>query len=233
MLLGSILLRRRERAGEGKYSGPVTPVGDAHHSPGPEPALDSGGRISVDSRLKLSRRVFLQTAMAAAAASGLACGRNGTPWRFLTIEEARALAAMSDQIIPADKDAGASWAGVVNFIDRQLCGPFKNLQAIYRRGLAGVDQSSRALHGKLFADLGSEQQIIVLRQLEEGKAPGAIWKQASSSEFFGYVVDHTMQGFYGDPRHGGNREGVSWKMLGLPYPPIPGREQDAPNEQNA
>ena len=22
-----------------------------------------------------------------------------------------------------------------------------------------------------------------------------------------------MQGFYGDPRHGGNREGVSWKML--------------------
>jgi hypothetical protein len=63
---------------------------------------------------------------------------------------------------------------VVNFIDRQLCGPYKHLQATYRRGLAGVDQSSRALHGKLFADLGSEQQIIVLRQLEEGKAPGAI-----------------------------------------------------------
>ena len=93
-----------------------------------------------------------------------------------------------------------------------------------------MDQSSRALHGKLFADLGSEQQMIVLRQLEEGKAPGAIWKQASSSEFFGYVVDHTMQGFYGDPRHGGNREGVSWKMLGLPYPPIRGRQQNAPEE---
>jgi gluconate 2-dehydrogenase gamma chain len=187
----------------------------------------------VQSRLKLSRRAFLQTAMAAAAASGLACGRNGTPWRFLTIEEARALAAMSDQIIPSDQDPGASWAGVVNFIDRQLCGPYKHLQATYRRGLAGVDQSSRALHGKLFADLGSEQQIVVLRQLEEGKAPGAIWKQASCSEFFGYVVDHTMQGYYGDPRHGGNREGVSWKMLGLPYPPIRGRQQNAPNKPNA
>ena len=45
----------------------------------------------------------------------------------------------------------------------------------------------------------------------------------SSSEFFAYVVDHTMQGYYGDPRHGGNREGASWKMLGLPYPPIRGR----------
>src|SRR5437763_10597749 len=232
MLLGSILLRRRERAAGGKYSGPVTPVGDAHHSPGSEAVLDSGGRTSVESRLKLSRRAFLQTAMAAAAASGLACGRNGTPWRFLTIEEARALTAISDQTIPPDQDAGASWTGVVNFIDRQLCGPYKHLQATYRRGLAGVDQSSRALHGKLFADLGSEQQIIVLRQLEQGKAPGAIWKQASSSEFFGYVVDHTMQGFYGDPRHGGNREGGRRKMLGLPYTPIRGWQQASPKKQN-
>ncbi len=186
------------------------------------------------SRLRLSRRAFLQAAVAAAAASGVgvACGRNGTPWRFLKIEEARTLAAISDQIVPSDQDPGASWAGVVNFIDRQLCGPYKNLQATYRRGLAGVDQSSRAQYGKLFADLGSEQQIIVLRQVEEGKAPGAIWKQASSSEFFGYLIDHTMQGFYGDPRHGGNRDGVSWTMLGLPYPPILGRQQNAPKKQN-
>jgi gluconate 2-dehydrogenase gamma chain len=32
-----------------------------------------------------------------------------------------------------------------------------------------------------------------------------------------------MQGFYGDPRHGGNRDRVSWKMLGVPYPPVRGR----------
>ena len=32
-----------------------------------------------------------------------------------------------------------------------------------------------------------------------------------------------MQGFYGDPRHGGNRDRVSWKMVGLPYPPLRGR----------
>src|SRR5579864_9225233 len=115
-------------------------------------------------------------AATAAAGTGVACSRNDSPWLFLTVDEARTLAAMSDQIIPPDQDPGASWAGVVNFIDRQLCGPYKNLQATYRRGLAGVDQSSRGLHGKLFADLGSEQQVIGLRQLEEGKAPGAIWK---------------------------------------------------------
>ncbi len=179
----------------------------------------------MESSLRLNRRAFLQAALAAAAAAGTgtACSRNQTPWRYFTLDEARCLAAISDQIIPPDQDAGASWAGVVEYIDRQLSGPYENLRAIYRRGLAGVDQSSRSAYGKVFADLDADQQIALLHRLEKGKAPGAIWKEISSPEFFSYLVDHTMQGFYGDPRHGGNREGVSWKMLGLPYPPIRGR----------
>ena len=175
--------------------------------------------------IRLNRRAFLQAALTAAAAAGtgVACSRNQSPWRFFTIDEARTLASMVDQIVPPDQDAGAAWAGVVNYIDRQLCGPFQSLQNTYRQGLAGVDQSSQSLYGRLFADLESSQQIEVLRQLESRKAPGPAWKQQSSSEFFSAVVDHTMQGYYGDPRHGGNREGVSWKMLDLPYPPIRGR----------
>jgi gluconate 2-dehydrogenase gamma chain len=81
------------------------------------------------------------------------------------------------------------------------------------------------IYDKVFVDLGAQQQIDVLHRLESGQVPSAIWKQASSSEFFGLVVDHTMQGYYGDPRHGGNRDGMSWKMLGLPYPPIRGRSR--------
>jgi gluconate 2-dehydrogenase gamma chain len=178
----------------------------------------------VEASIQLSRRAFLQAALAAAAAgAGVACSANGTPWRFLTLDEARTLAAISDQIIPPDQDPGASWAGVVSYIDRQLCGPFQNLQQTYRRGIAGIDQSSLLIYGKQFADLDAQQQIDVLHRLEGGQAPGAIWTQASSSEFFAVLVDHTMQGYYGDPRHGGNRDGVSWKMLGLPYPPIRGR----------
>lgn len=177
----------------------------------------------VEASLKLSRRAFLQAALVAAAGAGVACSANGTPWRFLSIDQARTLAAISDQIIPPDQDPGAAWAGVVNYIDRQLCGPFENLQQAYRRGIAGIDESSRSLYGNAFADLSAPQQIEVLHRLEDGQAPGAIWKQTSSSEFFGLVVDHTMQGYYGDPRHGGNRDGVSWTMLGLPYPPIRSR----------
>jgi gluconate 2-dehydrogenase gamma chain len=175
--------------------------------------------------LRLNRRAFLQAALTAAAAAGtgMACNVDRNPWRFFTVDEARTLAALVDQIIPPDQDAGAVWAGVVNYIDRQLCGPYQNLQIVYRRGLACVDQTSQSLYGRLLADLESNQQIELLHRLEDGKVQGSVWKQLSSAEFFSVVTDHAMQGFYGDPRHGGNREGVSWKTLNLPYPPIRGR----------
>ena len=40
-------------------------------------------------------------------------------------------------------------------------------------------------------------------------------KTQESSPFFQMVVDHTMQGFYGSPEHGGNKDEASWKMLGI------------------
>lgn len=174
---------------------------------------------------KLSRREFLEAALAVAAATGssIACGGGKTPWRFLTVDEARTLAAACDQIIPPDEDPGAAWAGVVTYIDRQLCGALGHLQNSYRQGIAAVNKNSRALYGRAFADLATAQQVELLTSMEQGKAPREAWKEISSSEFFGLLVDQTMQGFYGDPRHGGNREGTSWKMLGIPYPPIRGR----------
>jgi len=114
---------------------------------------------------------------------------------------------------------------VVNFIDLQLVGYLKRHQKSYREGLAGVDQTSLALHRARFAELAVEKQLAVLAALEKNEAPGDVWKRRSARNFFDLVVNHTLQGFYGDPRHGGNREGASWKMLGLPYPPIRGRQQ--------
>ena len=172
---------------------------------------------------KFDRRVFLQAAVAAAAAAGFGCGRNGMPWRFFTLDEARTLAAICEQIIPADQDPGAAWAGVVNYIDRQLCGGLGRWRDAYRAGIAAVDERSSRVYSKSFADLDSQQQIEFLQKMEAGQLPSELWKDVRAGEFFGLVVDHTMQGYYGDPRHGGNRGRVSWKMLGVPYPPIRGR----------
>jgi gluconate 2-dehydrogenase gamma chain len=188
-------------------------------------------------RNHLSRRKFIKLAVSVAASgSAISCAGIISPWRFLSIEEAKTIEAICEHIVPADQDPGATQAGVVYFFDRQLVGYLKRWQATYREGIAGVDQASLALFRKKFVDLPSKQQAEVLTALEKNEAPGEIWKRRSAREFFDLVVSHTMQGFYGDPRHGGNRDRASWKMLGLPYPPIRGRSQydlTKPGEQKS
>jgi len=173
---------------------------------------------------RFSRRKFLQiTVVATAAGPVVSCIGTSNPWRCLSEDEARTLAAVVDRIIPPDQDPGAGWAGVVNFIDRQLVGPYRTFQKPYRLGLAGTNVASLALCGKRFTELAGEKQDEVLRAIEKNQAPGTTWKQQPAGQFFEMVLSHTMQGFYGDPRHGGNRERASWKMLRLPFPPVRGR----------
>ena len=148
------------------------------------------------------------------AAPIVACGRRGSPWRFFSVEEARTVEAVCAQIIPEDQDPGAVRAGVVHFMDTQLTRFYKPLQKTYRRGIGQIDQASIDFAGKLFADLPAAQQLVVLHRIES---------DPKLKPFFDLLVAHTMQGFYGDPRHGGNRDRVSWKMVGLPYPPLRGR----------
>ncbi len=173
----------------------------------------------------LSRREFLKTAATAAAASGaISCGGARIPWRFLTVNEARTLAAVCDQLIPPDGDPGADWARVVNYIDVQLSGPYQHLRQDYRNGIAALEQTSDQKWHKLFAQLSIEQQVELLTELEKDEVPQEIWKKPRAQAFFEMVLSHTMEGYYGDPRHGGNRDHASWKMVGLSYPPVRGRQ---------
>ena len=173
---------------------------------------------------RLSRRKFIQvTAVATAAGPMVACLSSSSPWRYLTEDEGRTLEAICERIIPSDQDPGAGWAGVVVFIDRQLVGPYRRLRKIYQWGLAGVNGTSFAKYGKPFVALAAGQQDALLASMDKGEARGDSWKNVSAKAFFELLVSHTKQGFYGDPRHGGNRERVSWKMLRLPYPPVRGR----------
>ncbi len=166
--------------------------------------------------LKMRRRTFLGAALAGAAAGGSALvygfSRNSSPWRFFTAEEGSAVEATCEQIIPADRDPGAREAGVANYIDIQLTRHFRKQQRLYRRGIALVQEASRRTYGKPFPDLAYAQQTAVLKEIEK-----------SSGAFFNLILAHTFQGFYGDPRHGGNRNMASWKMVGLPCPPVRGR----------
>jgi gluconate 2-dehydrogenase gamma chain len=163
----------------------------------------------------LCRRLFLQGGLSAAAGVTIACstGTSGGNWRTFTPAQAQTVAAICEQLIPADQDPGAREAGVVNYIDLQLSRRFKKHRRVYQQGIEAADAASRSKFAKPFVELTSDQQIDVLNTVEE-----------NSPVFFDLIVAHARQGFYGDPRHGGNRNRVSWKMLGLPFPPVRGRE---------
>ena len=172
--------------------------------------------------MNLRRREFLGAgsralaSLSVAAGSAVSCSRATAPgagWRFFTASEAQTVEAICAQLIPADQDPGAKEAGVVNFIDLQLSRRYKKHRAAYRQGIAAVDAAGRSKFAKPFVELGADQQVEVLNAVEENSRP-----------FFELILAHTRQGFYGDPRHGGNRNMASWKMVGLPFPPVRGRE---------
>ncbi len=166
-------------------------------------------------RVQWGRRKFLGAGLVAAAGGAASCTARGepSPWRFFTAAEGRTVEAICEQLIPADRDPGARQAQVANYIDLQLMRNFKKHQRAYRQGIAATDAAACKRFGNPFVELAVAQQAAVLEDMEQNARP-----------FFDLILTHARQGFYGDPRHGGNRNMVSWKMLGLPFPPVRGRQ---------
>jgi gluconate 2-dehydrogenase gamma chain len=182
----------------------------------------------LDDPYAVDRRGFLKTGAAAAAAGAAGCGRPASRWRALTEAEAATLAAACDQIVPPDQDPGAAAAGAVTFIDRQLATRQRSERPRWQAGVRGLDASARRRHAKPFAELPFEAQTALLEDVERGAVEAADWAGVEPAAFFALLREHAMMGFYGDPRHGGNKERVSWKMLGVPDPPVRGRLHETP-----
>ncbi|MFV0268779.1 MAG: gluconate 2-dehydrogenase subunit 3 family protein [Draconibacterium sp.] len=177
--------------------------------------------------MDLGRRKFIKTFGVLGGSILLfpACNPLVSAWQFFTEEEAGLIIAVTEQIIPADEYPGATDAGVVFFIDKQLTGFYNNYQQTYRHGLAALQQYSQAQFKMTFEGLEWSIQTEVLKRMENNKLKGDYWKENSPSSFFRLMRDHTMQGFYGSPRHGGNKNYVSYKMLKLDYPAVMGQNR--------
>jgi gluconate 2-dehydrogenase gamma chain len=179
---------------------------------------------------------------ATAPASGGAVAPEPAPiehaWRFFNGDEARAVEAAVARIIPTDETGpGATEAGVAAFIDLQLAGAWGDGAHLYRQspflpgtpqqgyqlaftpaemlrlGFAKLDESSRKAHGAAFADLTAARQDELLALAEQGKLD---FGPLPSAVFFGALLDLAMEGFFGDPIYGGNRDKISWKLVGFP-----------------
>ena len=72
------------------------------------------------------------------------------------------------------------------------------------------------LHGVGFAELAGELQDALLRAAEARE----------DHTFFELVLAHAMEGMFGDPAHGGNKDGAGWKLMGYPGPRYVWTERD-------
>ncbi|PZP25732.1 gluconate 2-dehydrogenase subunit 3 family protein [Pseudomonas kuykendallii] len=159
-------------------------------------------------------------------------------WQFFTAEEAREVEAIVERLIPADDlSVSGKDAGCAVFIDRQLAGEYGTFARLYREGpftpgtpaqadqsplvpqeryrigLAALGKYCQAQFQKPFSGLDGEQRDKVLTDLEKG----AITLEGIDAQFFfQQVLGNTMEGFFADPIYGGNRDMVSWKMIGFP-----------------
>lgn len=159
-------------------------------------------------------------------------------YTFFTPAEAAFVEAAVARLIPADDlGPGALEAGCAYFIDQQLAGAFGNAarwymqgpfgdaspeqgyqlpltpRQLYRLGVEQVNQHSTSAVGKTFDQLEAAAQDEVLLALEEGRLPSGDLPQQA---FFGMLLANTVEGFFADPIHGGNRDKVGWKLVGFP-----------------
>lgn len=176
---------------------------------------------------ELNRRDFVKSASLAFGSVLLfpSCLRQTSPYRFFTPEEARCLIAVCEQIIPKDGSPGATDAGVIYYIDRQLSEIFLYDQQTYRLGIKNLQEYCSKKQGKAFEDLAFGDQTNILMLLESNKLNEKEWPQGKSSDFFNLVHNHTMQGFYGSPIHGGNKDYMSFEMLRMDYPLVIGQNR--------
>ena len=159
-------------------------------------------------------------------------------YQFLSPDEAAFVEAVVDAFIPADElSPSGTDCGVSVFIDRQLAGAWGKGDRLYnqgpwaegtptqgyqlpmtpaefvRAGIAATNAYCVQTHARELDRLPDADRIAVLRGLEAGEVD---LDRLPGREFFNVLHAAAMEGFFADPIHGGNRDKVSWRMLGFP-----------------
>ncbi|HWI17395.1 MAG TPA: gluconate 2-dehydrogenase subunit 3 family protein [Vicinamibacterales bacterium] len=175
----------------------------------------AGAALSIPSSAKATEgrpdgRLMQQTPQAAAAPA------RREPVQNLTQSEADLLEAICARIIPTDENGpGAREARAAHYIDRALGGALKDQREAYRSGLAALERYCLSSRRQPFLALDARNQDSVLIDVETGAAASGGFP-ASSAQFFAMVRTHTLQGTFGDPFYGGNKDFIGWDLIAFP-----------------
>lgn len=182
----------------------------------------------------LDRRSLLAAALAATYPGWVFAQGAPAPERggyfFLSDREARILTAAVDRILPQDAWPSASQAGVVEFLDYQLATEWGQGDRLFQQGphQAGTLQQGYQLphtpaelyraaladaSWNAFVTASPGDQDKMLMALEKGEARLG---EISGTTFFTALRQNTLEGYFCDPIHNGNKGMVGWRMLGFP-----------------
>jgi hypothetical protein len=148
---------------------------------------------------------------------------NVPPFTFFDANECRTLLAMCERVIPQDHRQPDRHVPIAPWIDQRCQNRvtdgfrFDNMppnEVAWRWGLAGLDETARAMFGQVFADLAAGAQDEVLRSVQSGRAAGATWQRMPAKRWWIYVAARQIAGiYYAHP--------FAWDEIGFGGPAYP------------
>ena len=137
------------------------------------------------------------------------------PFRALDTGTVAVLDALGETLLP-----GSAAAGLAHYIDHQLSGdPADSMLMIkylgvpapfadfYRVGLHAADALARAVHGKVFAKISTEQAVGLVTKMAGGQIEG--WQGPPVGLFYFVLRSDAVDVVYGTK--------AGFEQLGVPY----------------
>lgn len=164
---------------------------------------------------EITRRTVITSAAILPVAALAASAQAPPAVTALSDAQLRILAAFVDRIIPKDElGPSASESDVPIYINRALGDYLAAEKTAFIEGLEAMDAFARRSQDRPFIALTAEQQDLVLTAMENGSANGFPNAQA----FFNRARRLTMEGMFGDPYYGGNKNFAGWDLIRYPGP---------------
>lgn len=195
--------------------------------------------LAVTSIIPLGKQSFTAAAPASSSDAIADPNSNIAKLKWFTPAEYAFLTAAVAHLIPDDElGPGAVAAKVPEFIDKQMLTPYATganwymqgpffadadpafrhqsplvPQQIYRLGIADINLWCEKQYAKSYSQLTEQQQVNLLSALEKGEIE---LNHIPAKVFFSLLLQNTREGFFSDPRHGGNHGLVGWSLIGFP-----------------
>jgi gluconate 2-dehydrogenase gamma chain len=143
------------------------------------------------------------------------------PLHFFESSEAQIVTAAVSRIFPTDDSGpGAKETGVAIYIDRHLAGPYgfdrhRYTSEPFETGRPELGYQGKPTPREIYRE--GLKGLAGFQHLQIAEQDRAL-KEIESTLLFSLLRQHTSEGMFSDPIHGGNLAMRGWRLIGFPGP---------------